>query len=89
MMALVPAFCLPSGIDGVEPMGVTPNRQITKPRASLRKIEQVRVGYRGLTQAARALGCSRAHLSYVLHGKRKPSERLARQLRRMGVEVKG
>ena len=58
-------------------------------RARLEKIEQVRVVYRGLTAAARVLGCSRAHLSYVLHGKRKPSERLARQLRRMGVEVEG
>lgn len=57
-------------------------------RARLEKIEQVRVVYRGLTAAARSLGCSRAHLSYVLHGKRKPSDRLARQLRRMGVEVK-
>ena len=56
-------------------------------KAKLEKIEQVRVMYRGLTGAARALGCSRAHLSYVLHGKRKPSERLARALKRMGVEV--
>ena len=40
-------------------------------KARLEKIEQVRVVYRGLTQAARALGCSRAHLSYVLHGDRK------------------
>ena len=55
--------------------------------ATLERIEQVRVVYRGLTQAARALGCSRAHLSYVLHGQRKPSERLARALKRMGVEV--
>lgn len=53
----------------------------------LEKIEQVRVVYRGLTQAARSLGCSRAHLSYVLHGHRKPSDRLARALRRMGVEL--
>lgn len=58
-------------------------------KAKVEKIEQVRVVYRGLTAAARTLGCSRAHLSYVLHGKRKPSERLARQLRRMGVEVAG
>lgn len=56
-------------------------------RARLEKIEQVRVVYRGLTVAARSLGCSRAHLSYVLHGKRKPSERLARALKRMGVAV--
>lgn len=58
-------------------------------KARLEKIEQVRVVYRGLTQAARALGCSRAHLSYVLHGKRKASERLAAKLKRMGVEVEG
>ena len=56
--------------------------------ATLQRIEQVRVVYRGLTQAARQLGCSRAHLSYVLHGQRKPSEALARKLKRMGVEVK-
>ena len=55
--------------------------------ATLEKIEQVRVVYRGLTQAARLLGCSRAHLSYVLHGQRKPSEALARKLKRMGVEL--
>ena len=55
--------------------------------ATLQRIEQVRVVYRGLTQAARQLGCSRAHLSYVLHGQRKPSEALARKLKRMGVEV--
>ena len=57
-------------------------------KARVEKIEQVRVVYRGLTAAARSLGCSRAHLSYVLHGKRKPSEALARKLKRMGVEVK-
>ena len=57
--------------------------------ATLQRSEQTRVVYRGLTQAARSLGCSRAHLSYVLHGKRKPSERLARALKRMGVEVEG
>ena len=55
--------------------------------ATLEKIEQVRVVYRGLTQAARSLGCSRTHLSYVLHGKRKPSEALARKLKRMGVDL--
>ena len=55
--------------------------------ATLQRIEQVRVVYRGLTQAARLLGCSRTHLSYVLHGKRKPSEALARKLKRMGVDL--
>ena len=56
-------------------------------KSRLEKIEQVRVVYRGLTQAARLRGCSRAHLSYVLHGQRKPSEALARKLKRMGVEL--
>ena len=53
----------------------------------LKREVRTQIVYRGLTQAARLLGCSRPHLSYVLHGKRKPSERLARQLRRMGIEV--
>ena len=54
---------------------------------TLQRVEQVRVVYRGLTQAARLLGCSRAHLSYVLHGQRKPSTKLARALKRMGVDL--
>ena len=58
-------------------------------KSILKKVERVRIEWRGLTQAARLLGCSRAHLSYVLHGQRKPSERLARALKRMGVEVEG
>ena len=53
----------------------------------LKKVTQTRIEWRGLTQAARLLGCSRAHLSYVLHGQRKPSERLARALKRMGVDL--
>ena len=51
----------------------------------LKKETRTQVVYRGLTQAARLLGCSRPHLSYVLHGQRKPSATLARGLRRMGV----
>lgn len=43
--------------------------------------------YAGVAAAARRLGCSREHLSRVLHGKRKANERIARGLRRMGVEV--
>ena len=58
-------------------------------KSILKKVERVRIEWRGLTHAARLLGCSRAHLSYVLHGQRKPSERLARALKRMGVEVEG
>lgn len=50
------------------------------------KIER-RLGWAGITATARRLGCSREHLSRVLHGTRKPSERIARALRRMGVAV--
>ena len=54
-------------------------------KAKLEKVKETRIVYRGLTGAARALGCSRVHLSYVLHGARKPSDRLRRGLKRMGV----
>lgn len=46
-----------------------------------------KMSYTGITAAARRLGCSREHLSRVLHGTRKPNERLARALRRMGFTV--
>ena len=46
-----------------------------------------RWSYAGVAAAARRIGCSREHLSKVLHGKRKANERIARGLRRMGVEV--
>ncbi len=54
-------------------------------KVKLEKVEEVRVVYRGLTSAAKWLGCSRVHLSYVLHGHRKPSARLRRGLARLGV----
>ena len=54
-------------------------------RPLLEKIERTQIVFRGLTGAARHLGCSRTHLSYVLHGQRKPSARLARGLRRLGI----
>ena len=56
-------------------------------KSILKKVTRTRIEWRGLTQAARLLGCSRAHLSYVLHGQRKPSESLARKLKRMGVDL--
>ena len=43
--------------------------------------------FAGVADTARRLGCSREHLSKVLHGKRKANERIARGLRRMGVDV--
>ena len=58
-------------------------------KSRLEKIEQVRVVYRGLTQAARSLGCSRAHLSYVLHGKRKPSAALLLRISELEQQAGG
>lgn len=51
----------------------------------LERVEQTRVVYRGLTKAAKVLGCSRSHLSYVLHGKRPATRKMARELKRLGV----
>ena len=50
------------------------------------KIER-RLAYTGITATARRLGCSREHLSRVLHGKRKASPNIALALRHMGVKV--
>ena len=47
-----------------------------------------RTAYAGVTLSARRIGCSREHLSKVLHGKRKANGRIKKALRRMGVEVK-
>ena len=43
--------------------------------------------YAGVAATARRIGCSREHLSKVLHGKRKANPTIARALRRIGVEV--
>lgn len=44
-----------------------------------------RMTYSGVTSAARRFGCSREHLSKVLHGQRKPNDKLRRRLARLGV----
>lgn len=41
----------------------------------------------GLRQAARTLGISSAHLSYVLHGHRTPGAALRTKLLKMGIEI--
>ena len=46
-----------------------------------------RTAYAGVTLSARRIGCSREHLSKVLHGKRKANGRIKKALQRMGVEV--
>lgn len=46
---------------------------------------ETRTVYRGVAAAARYLGCSAVHLTFVLHGQRKPSEKLRRGLARLGI----
>lgn len=61
---------------------------MAKVKADTAAIE-CRLTYAGITAAARRLGCSREHLSRVLHGRRKANERIARGLRRMGIVTEG
>ena len=58
-----------------------------KPLPTLERVEQHRIVWRGINRAARHLGVCPAHLSMVLNGHRKPSERLARGLARLGVTL--
>lgn len=58
-----------------------------KPLPTLVREEQHRVVWRGINRAARYLGVCQAHLSLVLNGHRKPSDRLARGLARLGVSL--
>ena len=39
----------------------------------------------GINATARAIGCHPIHLTYIMHGKRKPNETLRRRLARMGI----
>ena len=39
----------------------------------------------GVASVARLIGCHPVQLSYILHGKRKPSDKIRRRLARMGI----
>ena len=49
-------------------------------------VEQHRRVAVGLNELARKLGCSRGHLSLVIHGHRK-SMRMTERLRKMGIDL--
>ena len=57
-----------------------------KESRGLERMTETRVVYRGINQAARRLGVSRGHLSFVMHGTRRPGKELARKLSKMGIE---
>ncbi len=62
-------------------MNQTRNRRTAKKEPT---IEQ-RLAYSGVAGAARRIGCSREHLSRVLHGSRKANDTVRRGLARMGI----
>lgn len=39
----------------------------------------------GIAATARAIGCHPIHLTYIMHGKRKPNDTLRRRLARLGI----
>jgi hypothetical protein len=65
-----------------------PLADVKKAKRSARIVRETRTVTRflGLGAAARELGVSRGHLSYVLHGQRVAGKALARGLARMGVK---
>lgn len=53
----------------------------------MEKITKTTTIYKGLNKAAKKLGVSRTHLSYVLHGQRKAGAELAKKINRLGIEL--
>ena len=45
----------------------------------------LKVRLKGVTRAARRLGCSQTHLSRVMYGERKPGKDLERRMRKLGL----
>ena len=39
----------------------------------------------GVAATARKIGCHPGHLTYIMHGKRKPNDTLRRRLARLGI----
>lgn len=49
--------------------------------------ERMVVRFSGVNRVARALGISPTHLTFILHGKRKPGPKLAAKMLRLGIKV--
>ena len=45
-----------------------------------------RVWVRGASKLADEVGCTRSHMSMILHGTRKPGKKLAAKLKELGVK---
>lgn len=64
---------------------------LVKTEVKVKKTQQTlsvkpRMWITGASRLADRLGCTRSHLSMILHGTRKPGRKLAAQLKRLGVK---
>ena len=48
-------------------------------------VVEPRLWIKGSSRLADRLGCTRAHMSMILHGTRKPGRKLAAEMKRLGV----
>ena len=51
--------------------------------------ERLVVRFKGVNRAARALGVSPTHLTYILHGNRAPGPKLAEKMTKLGIPFPG
>ncbi len=59
--------------------------ETTKKKAGGQIRVQASMRCSGVAVVARRIGCHPSQLSYILHGKRKPSKTIRRRLERMGI----
>lgn len=57
---------------------------MVKSKKHLIRVAESRRAY-GVASTARLIGCHPVHLSYIMHGKRRPNDTLRRRLARMGI----
>ena len=64
---------------------------LAKTEVKVKKTQQAlsvkpRMWITGASRLADRMGCTRSHMSMILHGTRKPGSKLAAQLKRLGVK---
>ena len=87
LMPLVMPLMLPGGFDGVEPYSAhsaSLRLCVRNTTTSPLKTVTTRRCF-GIAATARAIGCHPIHLTYIMHGQRKPNDTLRRRLARMGI----
>jgi len=54
-------------------------------KRKIKIVTEPRVWVRGASTLADALGCTRSHMSMILHGTRKPGRKLAARMKEAGI----